>query len=155
MIKNNTPSKQDSRRGTPLLNAVVSRFPLIVVVACVVAAFGGNAREPQEQHSADKTSPDKSATDKSATSKTLVATESVEHLERLARESMVVELRDGTLFVTGYGGQHGEVEKIPDLWRSRDHGATWEHINVGRNADGAIGNSDVDLAPTTPFTSSQ
>ena len=55
MIKNNTPSKQDSRRGTPRLNAVVSRFPLIVVVACVVAAFGGNAREAQEQHPADKT----------------------------------------------------------------------------------------------------
>lgn len=146
MIKNNTPSKQDSRQRTPLLNAVVSRFPLIVVVACVVAAFDGNARELQEQHFADKTSPDKSATDKSATSKTLVATESVEHLDRLARESMVVELRDGTLFVSGYGGQHGEVEKIPDLWRSRDHGATWEHISVGRNADGAIGNSDVDLA---------
>ena len=64
-------------------------------------------------------------TDKPATSNTLVATEGVEHLDRLAREPMVVELSDGTLFVTGYGGQHGEVEKIPDLWRSRDHGATW------------------------------
>jgi len=128
------------------LNAVASRSPLIVIVACVVTAFGGNAREPQEQHSADRTSRDKSATDGSPTSKTLVATESMEHLDRLAREPMVVELSDGTLFVTGYGGQFEEVEKIPDLWRSRDHGATWEHVNVGRNADGAIGNSDVDLA---------
>jgi hypothetical protein len=43
--------------------------------------------------------------DKPATSNALVVTESVEHLERPAREPMVVELRGCTLFVTGYGGQ--------------------------------------------------
>ena len=56
---------------------------------------------------------------------------------------MVVELTDGTLFVSGYDG---DMEKTPNLWRSRDHGASWERVNVGAKADGAIGNSDVDLA---------
>jgi hypothetical protein len=32
------------------------------------------------------------------------------------------------------------------LWRSRDRGATWESVNVGKKTDGAIGDSDVDLA---------
>ncbi len=95
---------------------------LLVIAACVVAAFGS-----ETLGSNDRTSPRyRQPTDKTVKAKTLVATESVEHLDRLAREPMVVELSDGTLFVTGYGGQHDEVEKIPDLWRSRDHGATWE-----------------------------
>ncbi len=146
MFKNNIPSKQDGRRGTPLLCAAVSRLPLIVVVACAVVAFGSTVRAPEERRASDKTAPDKSGTADPTASKTLVATEGAEHLDRLAREPMVVELSDGTLFVTGYGGQFDEVEKIPDLWRSRDHGAAWDHVNVGRNTDGAIGNSDVDLA---------
>lgn len=138
MIKNNTPSKQDSRHGAPLLTLVVSRLPLIVMVACIVAAFGSNALGSKKQRPTDKT-----ARNKSATLKTLVATERVDHLERLAREPMVVELSDGTLFVTGYDN---DVEKSPGLWRSRDRGATWESVNVGSKAAGAIGDSDVDLA---------
>jgi len=67
----------------------------------------------------------------------------VDHFDRLAREAMVVELSDGTLFVSGYDNNS---EKSPGLWRSRDHGATWESVNVGSKADGAIGDSDVDLA---------
>ena len=141
MTKNNMPSKPDTRHAMPLFTAIVSRLTVIVVVACAVAVFASYALGSKKQGPADK-----SASDKPSTSKTLVATDSVEHLDRLAREPMVVELSDGTLFVTGYGGHYGEVEKIPDLWRSRDHGATWESVNVGRNADGAIGNSDVDLA---------
>ena len=143
MIKNNAPSKQDSRHGTPLLTTVVRGFPLLVVVACVVAAFGSDARGLKEQRPADKTAPDKTAKDKSVISKALIAIESVEHLDRLAREPMVVELSEGTLFVSGYDG---DPEKSPSLWRSRDHGATWESVNVGSKADGAIGESDVDLA---------
>jgi len=81
-----------------------------------------------------------------AASSGLVVTRRVDHIDRLAREPMIVEQTDGTLFVAGYGGQYDEVEKIPDLWRSRDLGATWNHVNVGNNASGAIGNSDVDLA---------
>jgi hypothetical protein len=133
MIKINIPSRPDAHHGTPLLTAVVSRLPLIAVVACVVTAFGSHALGSKKQR----------PTDKRETSKTLVATEGVEHLDRLAREPMVVELSDGTLFVSGYDG---DLEKSPGLWRSRDHGATWESVNVGSKADGAIGESDVDLA---------
>jgi len=84
-----------------------------------------------------------SASDKPAITRTLVATEGVEHLDRLAREPMVVELSDGTLFVSGYDS---DSKKSPGLWRSRDHGATWKSVNVGSQADGAFGDSDVDLA---------
>lgn len=70
----------------------------------------------------------------------LVALPVTDHVAGLAREPMVVELSDGTLFVTGYG------EGTPALWRSGDGGATWETVDVGTAADGAVGNSDVDLA---------
>jgi hypothetical protein len=53
---------------------------------------------------------------------------------------MLVEHPDGTLFLTGYG------EPAPRLWRSNDAGPTWSRVEVGSEADGAIGNSDVDLA---------
>lgn len=141
MIINETSLKPDTCHATPLFTLIVSRLALIVVVVCVVAAFTSYALGSKKQRPAHK-----AASDKPAASKTLVATEGVEHLDRLAREPMVVELSDGSLFVSGYGGHYREVEKIPDLWRSRDNGATWESVNVGRNADGAIGNSDVDLA---------
>src|SRR5579884_1180133 len=64
----------------------------------------------------------------------------VDHVDVLAREPMVVELRDGTLFVTGYGSGR------PALWKSIDHGSTWKRVNVGTPEEGAVGNSDVDLA---------
>jgi hypothetical protein len=35
---------------------------------------------------------------------------------------------------------------VPTLWKSRDNGKTWMRVNVGNEASGAIGNSDVDLA---------
>lgn len=53
---------------------------------------------------------------------------------------MVVEHPNGTLFIAGYG------EPRPTLWKSIDRGATWSRLNVGTEADGAISNSDVDLA---------
>jgi hypothetical protein len=64
----------------------------------------------------------------------------LEHVDRKAREPMLAEHPAGTLFVSGYG------EPTPMLWKSGDHGATWMHVNVGRAEDGAVGNSDVDLA---------
>ncbi len=70
----------------------------------------------------------------------LVALRSFDVTGMRAREPMVVRGRDGALFVTGYG------EAAPVLWRSVDQGATWKSVNVGTAADGAIGNSDVDLA---------
>lgn len=57
-----------------------------------------------------------------------------------AREPMIVEHPNGTLFVTGYGAP------TPHLWKSADQGATWTAVNVGTPAQGAVGNSDVDLA---------
>jgi hypothetical protein len=53
---------------------------------------------------------------------------------------MIVEHPDGSLFVAGYG------EPTPTLWKSRDRGGTWTRVDVGTDASGAIGNSDVDLA---------
>lgn len=70
----------------------------------------------------------------------LVLADSVEHLSNLAREPMVVRHPGGALFVTGYG------DTLPHLWRSDDEGKQWRTVNVGSRADGAIGNSDVDLA---------
>lgn len=70
----------------------------------------------------------------------LVLVQRVDHIDVVGREPMVVEHPDGTLFVAGYG------EPRPTLWKSIDRGATWSRVNVGTEADGAIGNSDVDLA---------
>lgn len=70
----------------------------------------------------------------------LVLSAPVDHLDALAREPMVVEHPGGALFVTGYG------DNVPHLWRSSDKGSTWSPVNVGTEADSAVGNSDVDLA---------
>lgn len=70
---------------------------------------------------------------------TLVVADPVDHLDVLALEPMIVEHPDGTLFVSGY------EPPVPPLWKSRDRGLTWTRVNVGTAADGAIGNSDVDL----------
>ena len=56
------------------------------------------------------------------------------------REPMIVRTADSALLVTGYG------EDAPLLWRSADEGQTWVRVRVGTEADGAVGNSDVDLA---------
>jgi hypothetical protein len=68
-----------------------------------------------------------------------VLVQRVDHIDVAGREPMVVEHPNGTLFVAGYG------EPRPTLWKSTDRGATWSRVNVGTEADGAIGNSDVDL----------
>jgi hypothetical protein len=64
----------------------------------------------------------------------------VDHLDVVAREPMIVEHPDGTLFVSG------KRRDEPTLWKSRDGGTTWARVNVGTVADGVAGNSDVDLA---------
>lgn len=58
----------------------------------------------------------------------------------LAREPMIVEHPNGTLFVSGY------MDPRPKMWKSGDKGRTWSRLNLGSESDGAIGNSDVDLA---------
>jgi len=64
----------------------------------------------------------------------------VEHVDRKAREPMLVEHPNGALFVSGYG------EAAPTLWKSTDRGTTWTRVDVGSTEQGAVGNSDVDLA---------
>ena len=71
---------------------------------------------------------------------TLVLADSVDHVDALAREPMVVAHQGGALFVTGY------FDSLPPLWKSTDRGATWTRVAVGGPADGAAGNSDSDLA---------
>lgn len=83
-----------------------------------------------------------------ASSWTLTMAAPIEHLDVVAREPMIVEHPDGTLFVSGYGAGFvsGKRTDEPTLWKSRDGGTTWARVNVGTQADGAAGNSDVDLA---------
>jgi len=60
---------------------------------------------------------------------------------------MIVEHPNGTLFVAGYGSPDGTpLQTLPRLWKSTDHDESWNAVNVETEAEGAIGNSDVDLA---------
>lgn len=88
---------------------------------------------------------------------TLALAQQVDYLDAPAREPMIIEHSNGTLFVSGYGQENdwaakpdpsaaGDLQTVPRLWKSTDHGATWTRVNVGTERDGAIGNSDVDLA---------
>jgi BNR/Asp-box repeat len=75
-----------------------------------------------------------------ACASSLAVLQRADHLDVVGREPMLAEHRDGTLFVAGYG------EPRPTLWKSADGGATWSRVDVGSEEDGAVGNSDVDLA---------
>ncbi len=79
---------------------------------------------------------------------TLTLAAPIDHLDVVAREPMIVEHPDGTLFVGGYGAafMSGKETDEATLWESRDGGTTWARVNVGAKADGVAGNSDVDLA---------
>jgi hypothetical protein len=65
-----------------------------------------------------------------------------------AREPMIAQHPDGTIFVSGYGSKYETAppQTVPRLWKSVDRGKTWSAVNVGAEADGATGNSDVSLA---------
>lgn len=71
----------------------------------------------------------------------------VDHLDGLAREPMVVQHPTGPVFVSGFGSQVTGTDwtKPPPLWRSDDEGKSWSRVSVGNSAQGAQGNSDVDL----------
>jgi hypothetical protein len=79
---------------------------------------------------------------------TLTLSAPFDHLDVVAREPMIVEHPDGTLFVAGYGAafMSGKESDQATLWKSRDGGTTWTRVNVGTLAQGVAGNSDVDLA---------
>ena len=67
--------------------------------------------------------------------------------DRLAREPMIVEHPSGALLVAGYGAVDRPTNvETPNLWKSTDGGKTFTRVNVGTTAQGALGNSDVDLA---------
>jgi len=72
----------------------------------------------------------------------------VHHIDSVAREPMLVEHPSGALFISGYGSQVTGVDPKarPNLWRSDDGGTTWSRVDIGTSEEGAIGNSDVDLA---------
>ena len=70
----------------------------------------------------------------------LILAEQVNLLDTLAREPMLVEDISGALFVGGYN------RRRPGLWKSTDRGHTWARVDVGTAEQGAIGNSDLDLA---------
>ncbi|MEJ2203876.1 MAG: sialidase family protein [Gemmatimonadota bacterium] len=70
----------------------------------------------------------------------LAVAQRVDHLDGLAREPMIVQHPDGTLFLSGYNMAR------PALWKSQDRGASWSRVDIGAEADGAVGNSDIDLA---------
>jgi hypothetical protein len=85
-----------------------------------------------------------SNTSKSAGARTLVVADQVDYLGGRAREPMVVQHPDGTLFASGFALTADELG--PKLWKSQDLGKTWTRANVGTAAEGAVGNSDVSLA---------
>jgi hypothetical protein len=67
--------------------------------------------------------------------------------DRFAREPMIVEHPSGALFVAGYGSlNRSSSVGTPNLWKSADGGKTFILVNVGTTEQGALGNSDVDLA---------
>ncbi len=76
----------------------------------------------------------------------LVVTDSVHYAEVQNREPMLAQLHDGSLFVTGFPRYPHEPPRAPSMWVSRDDGHTWARVDVGSPSDGAVGNSDVDLA---------
>jgi len=90
--------------------------------------------------SACRRSPEQNASGPARPAASLVLSAPVDHLDDIAREPMLVQHPNGTLFLTGYG------KPEPRLWQSTDAGVSWSRVNVGSAADGAVGNSDVDLA---------
>jgi hypothetical protein len=114
-----------------------------ILVVCIVA-LAGCRRSDEGRRAAVKATP----------LWTLTLAAPIDHLDMVAREPMIVEHPDGTLFVAGFGasrvGQKSKDE--PTLWKSQDGGKTWARANVGTEPDGAVGNSDVDLAVSADGT---
>jgi hypothetical protein len=103
--------------------------------------FGACVADPiEETATAEESSPTQH--------KILTVAAPVHHVDVLAREPMVVEHPSGAMFVAGFGSQVTGVDPkaTPHLWKSEDQGATWSRVDVGPPEEGAIGNSDVDLA---------
>lgn len=72
-----------------------------------------------------------------------------------AREPAILEAPDGSLYVAGFWGfaRHTEYRGSPQniaqgplVWKSSDGGSTWRRLSPGTPLDGAVSNSDLDLA---------
>lgn len=88
-----------------------------------------------------------SAQTRTSTLPSLVQSQRLDHLDEAAREPAVIEDHIGNLFVAGYGSpDFQKPQTVPRLWKSADHGLTWERVNVGGEKEGALADSDVSLA---------
>jgi len=76
----------------------------------------------------------------------IVVTDTVHYTDVQNREPMVAELDDGALLVTGFPRVPHLPARPPSLWKSADDGRSWERVDVGTPDQGAVGNSDTDLA---------
>ena len=108
-----------------------------VIALCLVATTNCRRSGEDDRAASESTAP-----------WTLTLAAPIDHVDVAAREPMIVEHPDGSLFVTGYGAafMSGKDVDVPPLWKSSDGGATWSRMNVGTMKDGAVGNSDPDLA---------
>ena len=86
------------------------------------------------------------STEHSSHTVSLVVTDTVHFTDEQNREPMVAELNDGTLIVTGFPRLPHTPARAPSLWKSADSGTSWERVDVGSPEQGAVGNSDTDLA---------
>ena len=118
-----------SRSSQRAVRGLVVRPTAVVIILSVIAITCSYSRGKVRVATSNSTGP-----------RTLVVAARVDHLDVVAREPTILEHPNGSLFVAGYG------EPLPTLWKSRDRGTTWARVNVGSEADGAMGNSDVDLA---------
>ena len=114
---------------------IALKRPVAVLVLAAIAAGAATAVTARAQESLTLSAP-------------------THHLfpDRMAREPMLVEHPSGALFVSGYGTPTGAADVPPNLWKSTDGGKTWSVVDVGRTEQGALGNSDVDLALATDGT---
>ncbi|MCP4644567.1 MAG: exo-alpha-sialidase, partial [bacterium] len=76
----------------------------------------------------------------------IVVSDTVHYTDVQNREPMVAELADGALLVTGFPRVPHLPARPPSLWKSADGGQSWERVDVGTPEQGAVGNSDTDLA---------
>jgi len=111
-----------------------------LMVLCLVAVAGCR-----------RSSEGRRVTAEAAPAWTLTLAAPINHLDVVAREPMIVEHPDGSLFVGGFGASRVRVNGTDELtlWKSRDGGTTWARVDVGPDApraQGAVGNSDMDLA---------
>ena len=116
----------------------IRRLLWLGVTALCFVVMAGCRRSADDRRAAPETAPPW----------TLSMAAPIDHLDVVAREPMIVEHPDGTLFVSGYGAAwiSGNRMDEPTLWKSHDGGTTWSRVNVGTKANGAAGNSDPDLA---------